>query len=614
MGNTVVSRGRFYGGLGLAMLFGAPALIRLLQFGASQSPSMASAGARVAFFEAQSAALLLGIAALGALLPGWPRAAARAAVLALAMLGATDALVGVTFNCRLHLADLAGFGSPENVAMFVRSISLGPPRPGPLAVGALLLAAGLPGAWALVAGRWPGGAAAALRLCGAAALCAAIGGFGEAWARARLPSRQAATLLAGPLAVHLRDGVGRRFSPTYAARLSPRTPPQAPGAGGAARRPDIVLLVLESWSPYHSRLFGGAKDWSPRLDGLAARHARFTRFFANGYMTEEGLVACLTGHWPLPPAGVARKSADLLFFAGSHGEDQCPPPLPAALRDAGYQTAFLTPGTLSFSRKNRWLPSIGFGLCEGNTAALYRGWPVTVMDGPGDAALYARAEQWMAQRDPGAPLFLTLESTSGHLPWTHPEGGPHDEEGVMRYADARAAEFLSGIESSGFLENGLVIVVSDHRALTPHRPDEAPLGHEARSRVPMFVMGGGLPPGLVVDAPFQQIDIPNSLRWLVSRGPFPASPWAGNFLRSPMLPPRAIAHHHNHDRGLLDVFVPGPAGLSHSLYSMDGDRSGFLCGPAGPELGMEIDALRLERGLRAIAEAGGPEGRRVASR
>ena len=64
---------------------------------------------------------------------------------------------------------------------------------------------------------------------------------------------------------------------------------------------NIVLLMVESLSTYQSDLFSGIRDWTPNLDEIARNNQYFTRFHANGYTTEHGEMALLTGLLPITP-------------------------------------------------------------------------------------------------------------------------------------------------------------------------------------------------------------------------------------------------------------------------------------------------------------------------
>lgn len=150
-------------------------------------------------------------------------------------------------------------------------------------------------------------------------------------------------------------------------------------------KPNIILLIVESWSSWQSQYFSGLNNWTPRLDEIARSHQANTNFLANGFTTNEGLVAMLTGRPPLP--AVAAFNA-LTPFQNFWNLDRT---LPAMLRAQGYQSLFLTSGDLGFSSKGRWLKNLGFDYIEGHDHPGYRGLTRFGFNSVADAAQYSRA-------------------------------------------------------------------------------------------------------------------------------------------------------------------------------------------------------------------------------
>lgn len=249
----------------------------------------------------------------------------------------------------------------------------------------------------------------------------------------------------------------------------------------AQPRPDkVVLVVVESLSNYQSRAYGGVHDWTPQLDRWSARGRQFTHFLANGKTTEDGLFALLTGQIPIVQNGQRNMYAS--------GLEPARPTLPQILHEAGYHTAFMTSGNLSFMDKQTWLQKVGFQTISGHDDPFYEGLPRYHFDAAWDEALYAHALQWMRQQQ--GPYFLVLETVSTHQPYFDPVAKKNSMEGAFRYADAALGDFLDTLERDGFLADGLVIVTSDHRAMVPASAQERQqLGEDHLSRVPLLMLG-----------------------------------------------------------------------------------------------------------------------------
>lgn len=274
---------------------------------------------------------------------------------------------------------------------------------------------------------------------------------------------------------------------------------------GADEKPNIILLILESWSPYQSRLFSGINDWTPKLDALAKDHTYYSEVYAGGYTTNMGLISLLTGLEYIAPTSVK-----IPFESAWNTDDS----LPRVLAANGYYTSFLTTGNLAFSWKGQWLEHIGFAHIEGHDHPDYEGHRRRHFDSVADEFLYARALKHFSEELPeNQPYFVTIENVSTHHPYVQPRTLEETPEAVFRYMDDTVTDFYNGLESSGFFESGgLLIMISDHRAMVPVMKEELELfGHAAVSRIPAIVIGGGLPKRGRVEQRFHQSDLLQSL-------------------------------------------------------------------------------------------------------
>lgn len=375
------------------------------------------------------------------------------------------------------------------------------------------------------------------------------------------------------IASNLNTGVAVPYSDAYKQQVLAEVaarPQQC--VAGAAQRPDIVLLVLESWSAYQSAQWGGMEDWTPHLDSLAREHAWYGNFHAGGYTTNEGLMAILAGLEFLAPV---KSYFSIMQFETAW---ETPSTIPRALEEKGaYHTAFLTSGNLSFTRKGDWLRSIGFDYVEGHDHAGYEGLNRLHFDAPADEYLYARSLDYLREHaDAGQPVFLTIENVSSHHPYIHPHTGDRSAEAVFRYMDQAAWEFYEGLRDSGhFDRGGLMLIVSDHRAMVPIAVEGAKrFGPAAASRVPAIVIGAELRGEIT--ASFHQSDILPSLTALV------ADEYCFTGPRRSMLEPeqneaRCLYHARGDNRDHIDAFCPLADGsVAHGLVRLKGDQTQVL--------------------------------------
>ena len=81
----------------------------------------------------------------------------------------------------------------------------------------------------------------------------------------------------------------------YSRRVAPPDEPPAAGRGAPARRPNVVIVLLESFAAYKTGAFGNPLDPTPRFDALAREGTLYTRFFTPTWGTARSVWATVTG-------------------------------------------------------------------------------------------------------------------------------------------------------------------------------------------------------------------------------------------------------------------------------------------------------------------------------
>jgi phosphoglycerol transferase MdoB-like AlkP superfamily enzyme len=363
-------------------------------------------------------------------------------------------------------------------------------------------------------------------------------------------------------------------------RLGPSCSTRAPV------RPDVLMVVLEGFSMYHSRFFSGLGDQTPNLDRIAARHTAYTRFFANGFTTENGLIALLAGQVPTPAPGPVAFGGGFAF----DGFFDLPRSLPRLFETHGYRTSFLTTGDLSFSGKGDWLSELGFHERAGHDDPFYDGWPRMHFRAAPDSALYLRALRWLEETPRDRPFFLVLETVSSHHPFIEPATRRKSEPAVFRYADRQLGLFYDALAERGLLDSLLLIVVSDHRTMTPVRPEEvARFGDDAPSLVPLVIANPAQSGPRRIDSRFQQVDFATSVEAMLTGRSCPATV-RGDLLADPPVPPACVFHARVDDRGKVDVVC----GADRAAVRLGGDATRIESGAVPDAQGL-LDQISLER-------------------
>jgi len=320
-----------------------------------------------------------------------------------------------------------------------------------------------------------------------------------------------------------------------------------------SQRKNIIILMVESLSSYQSKFFSGINNWTPHIDSIAANNLSFTNFYANGFTTEDALIAVLTGVLPFYAPAIYSNGGGTCF----KGFYEVPNPLPMIAKKNGYTTEFITSVDLRFGKIGTWAKSIGFDYIEGHDYPYYDNWKRYRFNAAPDEALYNRVFDRILHNQSNKQYLLFVVTGSSHTPFINPENDHHAESDTFGYVDKQIGSFYQRLLQSGFFKNGLLIIVGDHHAMIPLKRDEIKKfgAAHASARIPLVVSFGDRG-GVVEKRPFQQVDIFNSLRNLISDEQC-TSAWLGDLLSSDRLPAQYIAHKRGDHRDIISIFYGG---------------------------------------------------------
>ena len=368
--------------------------------------------------------------------------------------------------------------------------------------------------------------------------------------------------------IFFRNYVDVNFKSTYSKTYSEQFvsaftyTPESSCSKIESRRPDSVYIFLvESWSNYHSKFFGSQNDWTPYLDHLAKNNISLNQFYANGFTTEAGLYALLTGHFPILYGQKMNLDAavGLMHFPTSDT-------LPAEMARLGYHPYFITSGDLNFLDKKQWLERIGFSSIIG--AADY---PESsqryLFNSVADGELFNKVE-YVVQSD-SRSKFIVVENVSTHAPFYSPGVKGErilSENAAFLYTDKLLAKLISSIKS----ENSLIIVMSDHRAMTAMTElEKESSGMMSVSRVPAFIIRNQK--NLRLDKKFQQTDLMGSIIGLIEGRQCAGDVKGALFPIELAISPKCIFHARGDSRELITTKCG--ENLQEFNIVLDGDKT-----------------------------------------
>jgi lipoteichoic acid synthase len=371
--------------------------------------------------------------------------------------------------------------------------------------------------------------------------------------------------------------VSSSFSDDFRRNLLAAPVPQACYAG--EQKPvNVIILLVESLSAYQSKYFSGVEDWTPRLDAIAQQETALPNYYANGWTTIGGMLSLLMGTFPLVPEHAAFN----VYGSPRYGDfSNEPASVPETLLKQGYVTEYVGGGDMGFMGKGSWLDSIGFQKVIGGDDPRYSQQKIRgPFNSVPDRLLYDVASDELSKMPKDKPYFVLVQTWWSHRPFMDANGQRlSGAEPVMRETDAEIGKFYERLKASGFLDNGVLIIMGDHRAPEPFEKAEFQrFGMSATARIPGVVATRAIALPHVISDNFQQTDVGPSVQSLIS-GRYCLGPDQGTFLGNPIRPPSCVIQSRGDDRDLIYV----RCGADEGLVRLAGDKTRFIKGQVPDE-------------------------------
>lgn len=248
-------------------------------------------------------------------------------------------------------------------------------------------------------------------------------------------------------------------------------------------QPNIMIIMLESFTASGSKHLEGHFDLMPNLDAIARENLCFDNCYASGDRTEKGLVAVLSGY-PAQPASSIIVFPDKCSKLNSLGK---------VLAKKGYSNSFIYGGDAEFASMKAYLlmNKIDNIVDKRN----FKSDELNSKWGAHDGNLYNKVIDM--HKSMKSPFFSTVLSLSSHEPFDVPYSSsdiPKDEwygfKNSLRYADHCLNEFLKECEKQPWYDNTLIFLVADHG----HDIGLANIWFFGREKfhIPLIVTGGAL--------------------------------------------------------------------------------------------------------------------------
>jgi phosphoglycerol transferase MdoB-like AlkP superfamily enzyme len=269
-------------------------------------------------------------------------------------------------------------------------------------------------------------------------------------------------------------------------------------------RPNVLFIILESFTAKLVHNAGGELGVTPNLDSLARTGISFSNMYAAGDRSQKGLVSLLSGYPSQPTTSIIkfpRKTEHL-------------PHLCRVMTGAGYRSHYYYGGELAFANMKSYLQTAGyekftersdFAVADQNSK-----W------GAHDGVLFDRLLSDLRQQP--QPFFVTAFTLSSHEPFDVPmktKFPGKDEASLFRnsvhYTDKELGRFLRAARQQPWYAHTLLVLVADHGHA---QPGNSANQDYRKFHIPLVLAGGALRPearGKVVATIGSQTDVAATL-------------------------------------------------------------------------------------------------------
>ncbi|WP_410220124.1 LTA synthase family protein [Pedobacter sp.] len=241
--------------------------------------------------------------------------------------------------------------------------------------------------------------------------------------------------------------------------------------GTSDRKPNIVMVVIESFSADFLARFGNKQNITPNYDALTNESIFFNNIYATGTRTVRGMEALTLSVPPTPGNSIVRRPNNDNIFS-----------IASILKQKNYDLKFVYGGDGYFDNMNTFFGGQGFDIVDrdrGNPLSdniKTKRYPIKDEDvafenawGICDEDLYKQSLKFAdSAYQKKQPFFQFVMTTSNHKPYTFPDGKidlkQGERESAVKYTDYALGKFLAEAKNKPWFENTVFVVVADHCA------------------------------------------------------------------------------------------------------------------------------------------------------
>lgn len=262
-------------------------------------------------------------------------------------------------------------------------------------------------------------------------------------------------------------------------------------------RPNILIILLESFTANAIEVVGGEEGITPNLNRLSKEGITFTNMYANSFRTDRGLVAVLNGYLAQPTTSIMKYPA----------KSQTLPSIAKSLGEQGYTADMLYGGDINFTNMQSYFFGSGYSKITAD-----RDFPLSSRLskwGANDDVTFSHLYESIKERDEKTPWLSTFLTLSSHEPFEVPFHHLEDPYlNSVAFTDSCIGSFVDKLKELPVWKNTLIVLISDHGYRYPSSVGDY---EPRRFHIPMIWLGGAIKEPATVDTYANQTDLAATL-------------------------------------------------------------------------------------------------------
>ncbi len=251
----------------------------------------------------------------------------------------------------------------------------------------------------------------------------------------------------------------------------------------SVKKPNIILIIMESFTADIVKELGGEKGVTPKFSELIKEGLLFNHIYSASDRTDKGIVAVISG---FPAQGI--KS-----IIKENDKQINLPSMAKVLQSNGYQTSFFYGGDTDFSNFKSYILSHQYQtLYEKKNfkdAEMQSNW------GAYDNITFKKQLSFLNTSN--KPFFSTLLTLTNHEPFQLPANGKFGGNSLSNkfrstsyFVDEALYQYIQNAKKQDWYANTIFIITADHGHRLPKETNEA--YQPNKYHIPLLIFGGAL--------------------------------------------------------------------------------------------------------------------------